>query len=315
MSRIALTSIPALTFYKGSLTESRRTSPIAQLKCIGAPCKLYTPEVVRCVNLGGSGTEVDWKCEADLPETLRFGRVEVSCEGYSKPGDPYVLKGSCGLEYRLVEIPRALRNEDTFTKSPITNWFSKDNIGATIFTILWTSCLLFILYHFLKSLFSGPSTGTTGTPRPPRPPGSTPGHFGWSHDDSQGGYGARDPPPPYTKSSYQSSPASSQPGWSNWQPGFWSGAALGGLAASMWGRSNNRGREAETTRTRAYDWEREPVGRASGSGSTFGGLFSGSGAASGSRRTDQSRDDDRGEGSSNLGATRRSTAFGGSSVR
>jgi len=29
----------------------------------------------------------------DLPDKLRFGRVEVSCEGWSKPGDPYVLKG------------------------------------------------------------------------------------------------------------------------------------------------------------------------------------------------------------------------------
>ena len=36
---------------------------------------------------------MDWKCEADLPESLRFGRVEVSCEGWDGPGDPYVLKG------------------------------------------------------------------------------------------------------------------------------------------------------------------------------------------------------------------------------
>lgn len=34
-----------------------------------------------------------YQCEADLPEALRFGRVEVSCEGWSGPGDPYVLKG------------------------------------------------------------------------------------------------------------------------------------------------------------------------------------------------------------------------------
>ena len=33
------------------------------------------------------------QCEADLPEALRFGRVEVSCEGWSGPGDPYVYKG------------------------------------------------------------------------------------------------------------------------------------------------------------------------------------------------------------------------------
>ena len=73
------------------------------------------------------------QCEADLPDTLRFGRVEVSCEGWSGPGDPYVLKGmdglsfsqissyrsfcvsgSCSLEYRLVQIPDSL-----YSDSPI----------------------------------------------------------------------------------------------------------------------------------------------------------------------------------------------------
>lgn len=39
-------------------------------------------------------TFVVLKCEADLPEKLRFGRIDVSCEGWSKAGDPYVLKGA-----------------------------------------------------------------------------------------------------------------------------------------------------------------------------------------------------------------------------
>jgi hypothetical protein len=33
------------------------------------------------------------KCETDLPESLRLGRVQVSCEGWSGPGDSHVLKG------------------------------------------------------------------------------------------------------------------------------------------------------------------------------------------------------------------------------
>jgi len=61
MSRVPLASIPALTFYKDSWTESRRTSPISQLTCIGKPCQLYQPEVVRCVNLAGFETDVVWK--------------------------------------------------------------------------------------------------------------------------------------------------------------------------------------------------------------------------------------------------------------
>ncbi|KAG2035284.1 hypothetical protein BDR03DRAFT_963152, partial [Suillus americanus] len=33
------------------------------------------------------------QCEADLPSSLRFDRVEVSCEGWNGPGDPYGMKG------------------------------------------------------------------------------------------------------------------------------------------------------------------------------------------------------------------------------
>jgi len=62
MSRIALSKIPALTFYKDSVTLSRRTSPIPQLVCVGRACDLYTPEVVRCENTGGGEAgDVDWK--------------------------------------------------------------------------------------------------------------------------------------------------------------------------------------------------------------------------------------------------------------
>ncbi len=32
-----------------------------------------------------------------MDNDYRFGRVEVSCEGYDYPEDPYVLRGSCGV--------------------------------------------------------------------------------------------------------------------------------------------------------------------------------------------------------------------------
>ncbi|KZT73504.1 DUF1183-domain-containing protein [Daedalea quercina L-15889] len=123
LSKVALERIPSLTFYKDELTLSKRGGPIPQLTCVGKTCNLYQPDVVRCTNAGGRGTDVDWKCEADLPEALRFGRVEVSCEGWSGPGDSHVVKGSCGLEYRLVQIPDALRRpEEHLHHSRILNW-------------------------------------------------------------------------------------------------------------------------------------------------------------------------------------------------
>lgn len=32
-----------------------------------------------------------------MDEAYQFGQIQVSCEGYDYPDDPYVLKGSCGV--------------------------------------------------------------------------------------------------------------------------------------------------------------------------------------------------------------------------
>jgi len=45
--------------------------------------------------------DAQWACSADMPAGYSFGRISVSCEGYDYPDDPYVLRGSCGLEYEL----------------------------------------------------------------------------------------------------------------------------------------------------------------------------------------------------------------------
>ncbi|KAJ7455392.1 DUF1183-domain-containing protein [Mycena galericulata] len=278
MSRIELARIPALTFYKDSLTEARRTDPIPQLICVGKPCKLYTPEVVRCQSLGGSGTEIDWKCEADLPESLRFGRVQVSCEGWSRAGDPYVLKGSCSLEYRLVQVPGSLRDTDSDNPFGVKSF----NVASTVFFLLWVAFLAIIAYSFLKSCMRGPENRTGGRPDPPGRPGGNLGGFfpGGFNDDPSA-------PPPYSKSA----PTPNE----GWRPGFWTGAALGGLGAHFFNNRQN---------TRAYDWERERAYQPP----TTGGMF-------GQRRSSARYTEDRGEGSSNLGSMRQSTGFGGSSVR
>lgn len=44
---------------------------------------------------------LQWECRTDMDNGYRFGRIEVTCEGYSHPSDDYILKGSCGLEYTL----------------------------------------------------------------------------------------------------------------------------------------------------------------------------------------------------------------------
>lgn len=100
---VLLRDVQVLTLYRGRYTTARRSSPVPQLQCIGgsAGCGSFTPEVVQCYNRGSDGIDAQWECKADMDNLYRFGRVEVSCEGYNSPNDAYVLRGSCGLEYTL----------------------------------------------------------------------------------------------------------------------------------------------------------------------------------------------------------------------
>lgn len=281
MSRVELAKIKSLQFYKDSYTAARRTSALPQAVCVGRPCKLFQPDVVRCVSLGGTGTEVDWKCEADLPDSLRFGRVEVSCEGWSRPGDPYVLKGSCSLEYRLVQIPDSLRTSDSPIFSP------KDYDWASIvFWIVWLAFIALILYSVFLSCRNNRNSSAASSNPPSRPSGGS-GWFPGGHHNNNGH--PSDPPPPYSPK-YQR-----QDTWQNWRPGFWTGAALGGLANQWW--NGPRTTTEIPVRRTVYDWERPS--------------FFGRGSGYSARQPTN----DRGEGSSNLGPLRRSTGLGGSSVR
>ncbi|EIW57837.1 DUF1183-domain-containing protein [Trametes versicolor FP-101664 SS1] len=303
MSRIRLDSISSLIFYKDTLTASRRAPAVQQLKCLGEPCQLYRPDVVRCVSLGGSDTDVSWKCDADLPEALRFGAVEVLCEGWEGPSDPYILKGSCGLEYRLVQIPDALRRpgaDDPAYRGRLSSWLYDP--AAAFFMLLWIAVLAFILYNFLASYLR---------PGTPAPLGGGPSRRPWWGPGSGSGPGgffdARpddfdDAPPPYTTTKRSSG--------GGWRPGFWSGAALGGLGAFL---ANRPARPRAPTSM--YDWEGDRAFQqtrpapASSSGGSWG---AGAGAP---RRRGGWDEGDRGEGSSNLGSMRTSTGMGSSRVR
>ena len=85
------------------MTIGRRSSPVPQLSCVGgtAGCHAFQPRVVQCQNMGSDGSDIQWECKTDMDNKYRFGRIQVSCEGYEYPDDPYVLKGSCGVRNRL----------------------------------------------------------------------------------------------------------------------------------------------------------------------------------------------------------------------
>lgn len=99
---VRLQDIDVLTFTSGDFTRGRRRAGVPQLKNVGGTAKgKYEPHTAMCKNIGFDGHDVAWKCEADLPNEYTLGKVTVTCEGYDYPEDSYVLKDSCGLEYKL----------------------------------------------------------------------------------------------------------------------------------------------------------------------------------------------------------------------
>lgn len=164
------------------------------------------------------------------------------------------------------------------------------NVLSLVFSVVWIAVLFVILYSFFLSCFrrnNGTQTRNTTNPGP-RPGGGSGWFPGGFNDDTTG------PPPPYSYSK-----PSNQAGGEGWRPGFWSGAAT--ATAANW--FLNRRTQAEPRQRSMWDWEREraPPPRAP----LFGGRTYSS----------SSHDNDRAEGSSNLGSMRRSTGLGGSSVR
>ncbi|KAG0342138.1 Store-operated calcium entry-associated regulatory factor [Podila horticola] len=200
--KVLLQDVRTLTLHRGRMTTGRRTSPVPQLNCIGGnACGNFEPEVVQCHNAGSDGSDVQWKCEADLPNNIRFGQLDVYCEGYKNPDDPYVLKGSCGLEYKLVYANGYQRQGYSWEDADIGNWVKQVKRRSwmeTIYLFTWISVVGFIAISFLKKICQ---------PAHPRD----------------------DPPPPYRASHHGGG------GGGGGGSGGW-----GGLATHLATRNNNR---------------------------------------------------------------------------
>ncbi|KAH6719599.1 transmembrane protein-like protein 66 [Leptodontidium sp. MPI-SDFR-AT-0119] len=229
---ILLSSVKTLTLRSNALTSHRRVSAIPQLKCVGPACKHHAVERMRCTNQGSSYNEedIEWSCTADMPEDFKLGSTEVTCEGYTSRDDPYILKGSCGVEYRLLLTEQG---EERFGKSGSSWTGSGDGAGGSkfgtaLFMLVFLGVFFWILYSAWRAIPEG------GIPRQPRRGwgGGGWGGGGWG----PGGGDPYDPPPPYPGKRY----STQQEGW---RPGFWSGAAAGAAGGYMAGNRGNRQQE------------------------------------------------------------------------
>ncbi|KAG5932716.1 hypothetical protein E4U53_001213 [Claviceps sorghi] len=251
---ILLSQVESLTLRgHGAKTTHRRVSPIPQLKCVSSKeiCKLYDVEVMRCTNQGSSYGEEDiqWSCSASLPEELKLGSTEVICEGYANADDPYVLKGSCGVEYSLLLTGKGQARYPHIA-NPEGGFFSDGRGGtdyaALLFLVIFVAVLVWILSSACKAAGgSGRREQRTGGGGGG---GGGPGGFGG------GGWGpGDDPPPPYPGAKPPSSHSQS------WYPGFLTGLAGGATAGYFAGRRGRNDRRAHDSGWgRSNTWDSEP---------------------------------------------------------
>ncbi|RDL39307.1 uncharacterized protein BP5553_03647 [Venustampulla echinocandica] len=281
---ILLSNVKSLTLRADAKTAHRRVSAIQQLSCKGPGCKYFTVDVMRCTNQGAdySAEDIQWSCTANIPEEFKLGSTDVICEGYANRDDDFVLKGSCGVEYRLLLTEKG---EEKYGRKTSFDFGDKGgrSWGSNLFMLVWVLMLSFIVLIWLYRCVYG---DVPAVPRARRRPGGFWGG-GWG-GGGPGGGGPFDPPPPYTPYSRKSS---SRAGADEaWRPGFWSGA-LGGAAAGY--IAGNRGQAQQQPVQRDNSW--------------FGGGSGGSNWRSSPHRPSGS--------SSSSSARHESTGFGSTSRR
>ncbi|KAH6687409.1 hypothetical protein F5X68DRAFT_207381, partial [Plectosphaerella plurivora] len=202
---ILLSQVQTLTLRgNGAKTTHRRLPAVPQLKCLSSSkiCDLHDIDVLRCTNQGSGYDDEDtqWSCTANLPPTLKLGSTDVICEGYSSSEDPYVLKGSCGVEYRLALTKEGERRYPDIASGRSNNWFGEDhdtrrksNISGYLFAIIFVAVFAWIVY---SACMAQDRNRRLGGAR--RGGGGGGGWGGGGGGDGPGGWQPwNDPPPPY----------------------------------------------------------------------------------------------------------------------
>lgn len=254
--KVLLKDVQVLTLKAGQMTTGRRSSPVSQLNCVGGSAKgQFNPQVVQCYNRGWDGQDVQWECKSDMDNLYRFGSVEVICEGYDYPDDPYILKGSCGLEYTL-ELTKEGNNRQSNSANHDYGYGSSNNYnsgynyssknkwsGMGDLVVFGVVC--FVIYALYKTCIDTPDNQTMGDRQYSSTnddyPGGSPGGGGWfggGNNQRPNNYGTGNNPAGFDDASCGG--PRQRRGGTGGGGGFWSGMATGGLLGYMFG-GNNRG--------------------------------------------------------------------------
>lgn len=215
---VLLTNVKSLTLRANRDTSHRRLPAIPQLKCTGPKriCNMYAIDLMRCTNDGTDydENEVQWTCSTNLPDEFHLGSTDVICEGFRSSDDPWILKGSCGVEYKLL-LSGKTREAYGYRQEGLEAW--------KIILILFG---FFVFVYFITRIGDGNANNIETNRR------------------GGGGEPWDDPLPPYDYSPrgyfQKRTPFSNRPSSG---PGFWTGAATGATAAGSAGYMAGRARE------------------------------------------------------------------------
>jgi len=237
--RVLLENVKALTLRSGEWTSGRRSSGVPQLKCVGGTARdhsEYQPSVVQCTNVGSDGSgDIQWKCESQLDSSVRLGTTTVTCEGYSHPDDPYILKGSCGLEYTLdltSQYHSAHKGyESGYNSYPSSTYGKSQTSSGWGASGLVKTVMIGVAVYIIWSIYKQMSINSANAQNAAGGNGGGPGGYGGGYGGGAGGgYGggnAYQAPPP----SGYSAPSSTGGG-----TGFWTGLGLGSLMGGAFSR-------------------------------------------------------------------------------
>lgn len=209
---------------------------------------------MRCTNQGYDYDEEDvqWTCTAEIPPEFKLGATDVICEGYRNADDKWVLKGSCGVEYRMLLTEAGERK---FGKEDGDWYAGRTGVVSFIGTVL--ECLFLALFFgvmlwvFAVIVWAmlAPFFGSQGR----RDAGA-----GQGLGRGDGGGGGGPPPPPYSPSPPPYNPYDSYKSaerQQRWTPGFWTGALGGGVAGYQMGRHADSGSRRDTSRGRSGGYD------------------------------------------------------------
>lgn len=291
--RIRLDELKVLTLTRGQYTTARRSHAVLQLQCVGgtAGCNTFVPQVVQCYNRGSDGYDVQWECKSDMDNAYRFGQIAVNCEGYDYPDDPYVLRGSCGLEYNLDLTKEGFEHQNQHHSSNY-NHSDGTNYGGTFLSVVIFIIALIVIGSVIRMCLTQhqqhhdsppPYPGYTVPPTAPPPPGYNPNMASGPGYPSSPGWQQQQPYTDYSSHTTHT-------GWQ--QPhmptaggggGFWSGAMTGGALGYLFGsrgQSHSRYSTPPPQPTSSF-WSSSTAPNTS----SFAGSSSGTGSSGGSTGT------------------------------